>query len=97
MTDSPSPDRRQTLLTVKAVAETCRLSTKAVRGAIRRQELNAAKPCGRWRVAPSDMWDWLAETAVERTPAPAPATPTPSTSAHGSLGRLDAIEREALR
>lgn len=99
MTDSRSPERRQALLTVQEVAETCRLSTKAVRGAIRRRELNATKPCGRWRVAPGDMWAWLAATAVDPVPAPMPAmpAPNPSASTHGSLGRLDAIEREAIR
>lgn len=97
MADLLSP-RPEHLLTLREVAEWCRLSSKAIRGAIERRELRAVKVCGRWRVAPSDLDAWLAASVVPCAPSlpdfPRPrASPAPS----GSADRLTAIEREARR
>ena len=97
MTDSHSPDSEH-LLTVADVAERCRLSAKAVRGAINRGELRASKLCDRWRVLPADFREWLAASVVTPSPTRVPVVPDPRPAAtsRGSRDRLDAIEREFL-
>lgn len=47
-------------LTVGEVAETCRLSEKAIRRAIDRGQLKAFKLCHRIRISHEDMREWIA-------------------------------------
>jgi len=81
------------LLTVDEVAERSRFSTKTVRRAIRRGELRASKPCGRWRIRPCDFEDWVerATYIVDEAAVAPQLAPVPP---RGSGGALRRIERE---
>jgi excisionase family DNA binding protein len=52
------------LLTLPEVVERVRLSPWAVRRAIDRGDLRAYRPCGRIRIAETDLMDWLESTAA---------------------------------
>lgn len=56
----PAPPAEERLLTIPEVAETCRLSEKAIRRAIERGQLKAFKLCNRIRISHGDMRDWIA-------------------------------------
>lgn len=72
---APTSDR---LLTIGEVAETCRLSEKAIRRAIERGQPKAFKLCSRIRISDNDMRDWIAS---QRQPAGTFARPrTPATA-----------------
>jgi excisionase family DNA binding protein len=74
------------MLTIPEVAETCRLSEKAIRRAIDRGQLKAFKLCNRIRISHQDMRDWIAS---QRQPA---VTVSP-----GSGGAITAMRRAAPR
>jgi len=71
-----------TMLTVREVADALGFKEDAIRRAIRRGELRAAKICGRLRIAPRDVEAWLEAAQVAaappaslgQRPAVAPAT-----------------------
>ena len=96
MTGSHSPEPEY-LLTVGEVAERCRLAQKAIRGAIKRNELRPAKVCSQWRVLPADLSAWLSANVAAPQPGGAPRVPhpNPGTSGFGTREQLDAIECEA--
>ncbi len=98
MAESLSPDS-ESFLTVEEVAQTFRLSVKAVRAAIQRGELRAVKLCNRWRVPQSAVAAWVEQSAFVPAPAglPVPVVPRSRAVLHGSLERLQAIEQEAGR
>jgi excisionase family DNA binding protein len=76
------------LLTVSEVAERVGLSTKAVRRAIERGELPASKLCGRIRVRPEDVDEWIESNRVG---ASAPRTVQPTTTARPAAEGLRAL------
>ena len=95
MADSRSPEHER-LLTLEEVARLCSLSQKAVRGAIQRGELRALKVCGRWRIPPAALRDWIDASVFTPVPLAAAQPPAlrPGASLYGSIDRLHAIERE---
>lgn len=56
----PAVPAEERLLTIPEVAETCRLSEKAIRRAIDRGQLKAFKLCNRIRISHEDMREWIA-------------------------------------
>src|SRR3954447_12544920 len=92
--ESPHPEASP-LLTPEQVAQRCSLSVKAVYRAIKREELAAAKLCGRWRVRPEDLDAWIASSMFRSSPAPRSRLPMPSPAApvRATLEALRAIER----
>ncbi len=85
-------------LSIAQVAERLGLSTKAVRRAIERGELRAAKICGRIRIRREDVDAWVEESVIrpdERAPL---HRPIKLPAAHGLRSLLhDDETREGLR
>jgi len=54
----------QPLLSLDQVAERCGLSVKAIRRAVDRGELPASKLCGRMRVDPTALAEWIERSRV---------------------------------
>jgi excisionase family DNA binding protein len=63
------------LLSIKEVANACRLSEKAIRRAIDEGELPAVKLRSRLRIAPHDFEAWIASGRRSRAEAPPLARP----------------------
>jgi excisionase family DNA binding protein len=82
---------RGSLLTVREVADWCRLSEKTIRRVIERGELAASKVGNRWRVSEEDMHAWI--EAKRFVPEVRPVLVEVSAPAErGSLAALRAIE-----
>lgn len=71
----PTAPAEERLLTIPEVAETCRLSEKAIRRAIDRGQLKAFKLCNRIRISHEHMRDWIGS---QRQPAVRAAVTGPS-------------------
>jgi len=68
--------RDDKLLSPEEVARHVGLSRRAVYDAIRRGELGAMRLCGRLRIRPQDLDDWLTAATVA-TPLPLASMPEP--------------------
>jgi excisionase family DNA binding protein len=96
MATTSSSEARSELLTAAEVASLCKLSVKAVYRAVSSGELRATKLCGRVRVEPADLDDWIGRNRVRAEPRPIQLPPVAATrSGLGSLQALRAIERRA--
>jgi len=67
------------LLSAAHVAERCALSTRAIYRAVERGELRASRLCGRLRIAPEAVEEWIIASVIEpdRGSMPAAGAPKP--------------------